>query len=119
MYQNVSSQWHLIIIGWNWAWYRELSRQWFRKEWLWPYILWLENYLSASLSEREFCSAVRGSIIGGGHSYIRVLSDHFPFKSIVFKVCEQEYINKSLPPDYRSVYGSGVMQARMICGREI
>ena len=44
--------------------------------------------------------AVGRSIIGWGEDYlfIRVVPDYFLLKSIVFKVCEQEYINKSPAP---------------------
>ena len=47
------------------------------------------------------CRAVRRSIIGGGggnYSYTYVLPDYCLSKSIVFKVCEHEYMNNCPPP---------------------
>ena len=43
---------------------------------------------------------VASSIIGGGgtYLYIRVLHNYFVLKSIVFMVCEHEYMNMCPPP---------------------
>ena len=38
------------------------------------------------------------SVGGGAYSYIRVLHCSFLLKSIVFKVCEHEYMNMPPPP---------------------
>ena len=47
------------------------------------------------------CRAVARTLIGEGggiYSYIRVLSDGFLLKSIVFMVCKHEYMNIHPPP---------------------
>ena len=47
------------------------------------------------------CRAVARTLIGGGggiYSYIRILPDGFLLKSIVFMVCEHEYMNIHPPP---------------------
>ena len=60
--------------------------------------LWEEHARSHSPAS----SGVARSIIGGGggaYSYIRVLHFYFLSKSIVFKVCEHEYMNMA-PRNY-------------------
>ena len=60
-------------------------------------------------------SAVAISIIGGGGSYIHILVFCvINLKSIVFMVCEHEYMNMSPPPpNYRACYGTGIFSNYM------
>jgi hypothetical protein len=58
-------------------------------------------------------AVARPIIVGGGggrggtYSYIRVLSDGFLLKAIVFTVCEHEYMNIHPPPIIAFSYGPG------------
>ncbi len=42
--------------------------------------------------------------VGGQYSYIRVLHYQLLLKSIVFKVCEHEYMNIAPPPPQLSIF---------------
>ena len=61
-----------------------------------------------NFADKIYYRAVASSIIGGGLIFIYSGSAQFLFKSIVFMVCEHEYMNISPPPpaNYRARYGS-------------
>ena len=61
-----------------------------------------------NFADKIYYRAVASSINGGGGLiFIYSGSAQFLFKSIVFMVCEHEYMNISPPPsNYRARYGS-------------